>query len=134
MGNSRKKSVIIAVLVLVVLVIAAAVCWFAFKPQTLQGSKNIVVEVNHKDGTSVDFEISTDAEYLYDAMKQEGLIGELENGMFDTVDSETIDPANEEWWGYTKAGEYVNVGLSECVIADGDHYEFNFNIGYDNWQ
>ena len=132
MENKSKKSVI-AIIVLLVLVATAAICWQSFKPKAVHGVKNIVVEVNHKDGSTNVFEIATDSEYLYDAMKQENLIGELENGMFEMVDGEYVDSANEEWWGYTKSGEYVSVGLSECVIEDGDHYEFNFNIGYDNW-
>ena len=124
----------IAIAVLVVLVAALVACWFAFKPKAVQGSKNIAVKVNHKDGTTNVFKISTDAEYLYDAMKQEDLVGELENGMFDTVDGEKADSSNEEWWGYyDKAGTLVNVGLAECAIKDGDEYTFVINVGYDEF-
>lgn len=129
----ENKAALIAVSVLLTLAIVFGCIWYLNRPQTVQGSKTITVEITHKDQSVNTVELSTDAEYLYDAMREYNLIGELDNGMFDTVDGETIDAANEEWWGYTKSGEYVNVGVSECVIEDGDHYEFNFNIGYDNW-
>lgn len=129
----ENKAAIIAVSVLLSLIIVFGCVWYFSRPETVQGNKTVTIEITHKDQSVNTVEISTDAEYLYEAMWEEGLIGELDNGMFYTVDSETIDPSNEEWWGYTKSGEYVNVGVAECVIEDGDHYEFNFNIGYENW-
>jgi len=144
--KSNKKSTIIAIIVLAAILLVCGVCWFMFSPKsggnknTEQGDrtaeetgKHIVIEITHKDGTKREVEITTDADYLYDAMKQENLIGELNNGMFDTVDGETADSSNEEWWGYTKSEEYVSVGLSDCVISDGDHYEFTLHIGYDEF-
>ena len=130
---TRNKAAFIALTVLVTLAVAVGCVWYFMRPETVQGDKTITIEITHADQSVRTIAFSTDAEYLYDAMRQENLIGELDNGMFYTVDGETTDSSNKEWWGYTKSGEYVNVGVSECVIADGDHYEFNFNIGYDNW-
>ena len=79
------------------------------------------------------FTIQTDAEYLGDAMKQEGLL-DGEDGPYGlyvlTVDGETVDESEQEWWGYTKSGEQVNYGVDTCPIADGEHYEFTLNIGW----
>ena len=47
-----------------------------------------------------------------------------------TVDGETVDEANQEWWGYTKGGEMVEYGVDMCPIADGEHYEFTLNVGW----
>ena len=120
----KNKKTWIAVGILAAMIIAAAVCWLAFKPQAVQGDKTIVVEITHKDETKNEFTIHTDEEYLYDAMKQEGLVGELKDGMIFVIDGETADPDAKEWWMYTKSEEYVPVGVDECVIQTGDHYEF----------
>ena len=71
----KNKKALIAIISLLVLVAAAAACWLAFGPKTVEGSKTITVEVTHKDGTVNVFDISTDAEYLRGAMEQENLIG-----------------------------------------------------------
>jgi len=127
MNNKRS---LIAVAVLLVLVIAAVSCWLIFSPDAVEGQKNIVVQITHKDGTVNTYNISTQEEYLYDAMKEEGIIGDLTDGYFTVVDGETADTEAQEWWGYTKSGEYVSYGASECIIEDGEHYEFTFNVGW----
>ncbi len=122
----NKKSWI-AVLVLVLLVAAAAACWFAFGPEGQAGEKNITVEVTHTDGTVNTFELKTECEFLGQAMMEENLLeGTQEQyGLFvSSVDGEAADPAENCWWLYTKSGEYVEYGVDQCVIADGDHYEF----------
>ena len=129
----KNKKSLAAVLVLVVLVAVAAICWFAFAPKAVGGGKTITVDVTHKDGQVNTYEIRTDEEFLRGAMEQEGLIGgnESEYGLYVlTVDSETVDKANQEWWGYTKSGEMVNYGVDTCPIEDGDHYEFTLNVGW----
>lgn len=129
----KNKKTVIAVVVLVALVAIAAVCWFAFGPKGVEGSKTIVVDVTHKDGTTNTYEIHTDAEFLRGAMEQEGLIAgtDGEYGLYVlTVDGETVDEANQEWWGYTKGGEMVEYGVDMCPIADGEHYEFTLNVGW----
>ena len=129
----KNKKNLIVILVLVALVVIAAVCWFAFGPKAVAGSKTITVDVTHKDGNTNTFEIHTDEEFLRGAMEQESLIAgnESEYGLYIlTVDGETVDESNQEWWGYTKSGEMVNYGVDTCPIEDGDHYEFTLNIGW----
>lgn len=129
----KNKKTLIAVIVLVVLVAAAAVCWFAFGPKATEGGKTIVVDVTHKDGQTNTFEISTDEEYLRGALEQENLIEgtESEWGLYVlTVDGETANEDDQEWWGYTQSGEMVNYGVDTCPIADGDHFEFTLNVGW----
>ena len=129
----KNKKTLAAILILAVLVAVAAVCWFAFGPEAVAGSKTITSDVTHKDGQTNTFELHTNAEYLGEAMQEEGLLEGTEGpyGLYVlAVDSETVDESNQEWWGYTKSGEYVNYGVDMCPIADGDHYEFTFNIGW----
>ena len=130
--NNRKKTIVTAA-VLAALVIIAAICWFAFRPQPVQGSTTITIAVTHGNGDVKEFIIHTDEEFLRGAMEQEGLVSGTEGpyGLYIlTVDGETVDEANQEWWGYTKSGEMVNYGIESCPIADGDHFEFTFNVGW----
>lgn len=125
------KKTWIAIAVLLVLVVLAAACWVAFKPETVAGTKAITVEITHKDSSNNTYTIETQQLYLYDALKEQGLVGELVDGYFTELDGEMADTSQEEWWGYTKSGEYVSYGVADCVIEDGDHYEFTFHVGWE---
>ena len=97
------------------------------------GSKTITLTVVHGDGTSNDITVSTDAENLRDALEAEGIIAGEDNsyGMFvQTVDGETADDGEQEWWCLTKGGEMWNYGVDDTEIADGDVYEFTLTVGY----
>ena len=37
----------------------------------------------------------------------------------------------QEWWKLTKGGEMVNSSADSTPIADGDHFELTFTVGYD---
>ena len=87
----------------------------------------------HGDGTSNDITVSTDAENLRDALEAEGIIAGEDSsyGMFvQTVDGETADDGEQEWWCLTKGGEMWNYGVDDTEIADGDVYEFTLTVGY----
>ena len=97
------------------------------------GSKTITLTVVHGDGTSNDITVSTDAENLRDALEAEGIIAGEDSsyGMFvQTVDGETADDGEQEWWCLTKGGEMWNYGADATEIADGDVYEFTLTVGY----
>ncbi len=52
-------------------------------------------------------------------------------GLFITsVDGETADDSNQEWWCITKEGGQVNTSADQTPIADGDKYELTLMIGY----
>ena len=122
-----KKHAWIAVLLLVVLAAAAAVCWWVFGPQGQAGEKTVTVEVAHTDGTVNTFVLETEAEFLGEAMMEQQLLegAEGQYGLFiSSVDGEVADGTDNRWWVYTREGEYVEYGVDQCAIADGDHYEF----------
>ena len=131
---AKNRMTLVAASLLLVLLAGAAACWFFLRPQGLPGIKEITVEVTHGDGIVNIFEIQTDEEYLGAALSQEGLI-QGEQGPFGlyihTVDSETAQSEQQEWWGYTKSGQYVEYGVDLCPLADGDSYEFTLHTGYD---
>lgn len=96
-------------------------------------AKNITVKVVHKDGSEKEFAIAAEGETLREALEQEKLVEgeESEYGLFvKTVDGETVDDGNQEWWCLTKGGEQVNTGVDGVKIADGDVYELTLTVGY----
>lgn len=93
----------------------------------------IAVSVKHADGSENEFTISTEALNLRGALEQENLIAgdESEYGLFvKTVDGETADDAKQEWWCFTKGGEMLMTGVDDTLIADGEHYEIVFTVGW----
>lgn len=97
-------------------------------------TKTVTVEITHLDGSKRTETLETEKENLWDAMEEAGLIEGKDStyGKFVTaVDGETADESLEQWWGYTKDGEYVDTACDSTPIADGDHFEFTLNTGYD---
>ena len=132
--NTNKKA-IIAVAILLVLVLGAIIAWFVLKPapKLADGQITVAAAVTHKDGSTKEFTIQTDAANLRGALEQENLIqgDESEYGLYvKTVDGETADDAAQEWWCFTKDGEMLMTGVDDTMIADGDHYEIVFTIGW----
>lgn len=131
MKNQRKIIISLAVLVIAVAALFG-IYQFAKTPATA-GEKNITVEVVHKDETVKDFEFDTSREFLGEVLVDEALV-EGENGAYGlfitTVDGETADDSNQEWWCITKEGGQVNTSADQTPIADGDKYELTLMIGY----
>ncbi|MBQ7971142.1 MAG: hypothetical protein IJ294_02165 [Clostridia bacterium] len=129
----KKQLFLIAIsaVLLVGLIIGAVFLWKGSSADPEKGSKAIIFEVVQKDGTSKEHEIATDAEYLADALVEEGLVEYAKDGMYNTIDGITADwSVDESWWCITKDGEMTSVGMNEQVIADGEHYEATYTIGY----
>ena len=77
--------------------------------------------------------IKTDAEFLGDALKEEGIIEgeESQYGLFITsVDSIKADDSKQQWWCITKGGADVMTGVDVTPIADGDTFELTLKEGY----
>lgn len=128
-----KKSLILALVALIVVVGAFAGVWLATRPEAQQGDKTITVTVVHKDAVEKDFEINTDAEMLRGALDQIELVQgeESEYGLFIlTVDGYTADSTAQEWWCVTKGGEDVYTGVESTPIYDGDQYEITLKTGW----
>ncbi len=93
----------------------------------------IVVLVKHGDGTEKEFTITTESLNLRGALEQEELAqgDESEYGLYvKTVDRETADDGAQEWWCFTKDGEMLMTGVDDTMIADGEHYEIVFTVGW----
>jgi len=131
--NKSTKTGLALVAVLIVLVVGALLAYHFLSPGTTVGAKTITVTIDHMVGDDKTIEIKTDAEFLRGALEQEKLI-EGENsqyGLFITLmDGEKADESKQQWWGFTKSGEYVDTGIDQTPIADGDSFEFKLNEGY----
>lgn len=131
-ANNTKKIVISLTALLAVVLVFFGVYSFT-KKAPVAGAKTISVDVIHGDGSRKTFEYHTDREYLGEVLKDEELVDGEESayGLFImTVDGETIDEANQEWWCITKDGAQLNTGADQTPIADGEGYELTFTIGY----
>ncbi len=131
--NAKRILIAVGVLLLAAAMIAA---FMAFSKKPVEGSKTIAISITHKDGTVKELTLHTDAQYLLDAIQEydkDLLQGEQgQYGLYiKTIDGYTCVETAQEWWGYTKSGEYVETGVELTPIYDGDSYEFKLNVGYD---
>lgn len=126
MKNSKKIIALVAVVLVAVLMFFA---YSQFKPQAVAGSKTITIEVVNAAAESKSYEVSTDAEYLQQAMDEaEGLEYTYSEGaygpMVETVNGESaIYETDGAYWGFFVNGEYCNYGIAEQPVADGDAFQ-----------
>ena len=128
------KKIIIAVIVFAALVLAFLTVYLLTKPKTTVGAKTIAIAVVDLDGNMTQHSISTDTEYLADAMKEAGLIDGVESEfglMVTAVDGIVADDSLQQWWMLTVGGEFSEYGASDLPITDGGHYEWTLTEGWD---
>lgn len=131
--SKNKKAGLIALIILLLLAVGFYTAYRYLVPKAMAGDKTISISIDHKVGEDKTLTIKTDADYLRGALEQEGLVEGTEGdfGLWITaIDGETADEANQQWWGYTKSGDYVETGVDQTVIKDGDSFEFTLNEGY----
>ena len=132
MSKSKKVS-IISLIILVLLVAGSYTAYRFLAPKAMAGDKTITISIDHLQGEDKTLTIKTDADYLRGALEQEGLVEGTDSdfGLYITaIDGETADESEQQWWGYTKSGEYVETGADQTVIEDGDSFEFTLHEGY----
>ena len=112
----------------------ALVMVFAFSACGAKSAWNAVtVTVTHGDGSTKDFAFKTEREMLGDALLDEKLVEGEEGpyGLFvQTVDGETADEENQEWWCLTKGGEQLETGVDSTPVEDGATYELTLTVGW----
>ena len=128
----QKKLIVGLAAALVLLIAVVGVVIVATRPETQTGDKNISVTIVHKDKTEKELSIDTDAEFLGEAVYEEGVLTDEEyaSGFYTVIDGEKADyDADKAWWKVTKDGEMTTVGMNEQPIADGDNFEITYTIG-----
>lgn len=132
--KTNTKKIVAGVLGLAVLIAACAFVYVKFKPQAVEGAKTVTIEVVDDEGTSVEYEVHTDAEYLLGAMEDaEGLTFDGEDGDYGftvyTVNDVTADfNTDGAYWSFYLNDEYCNYGVSEQPVNDGDEFMIKYEV------
>lgn len=130
MSKKTKITVIAAVSLLVVITLAVGV-YFMTRPQASEGEKDITFTIVYKDKTEEVIEINTDAEFLADALVEEGIIAYEPSGLYTTIKGVTADyNVDGGWWAVYVGEEMAQVGLNELPVQDGGEYEAVYTIGF----
>ena len=123
----KNKKVLFAAIALVVIIGLMLGVWFATRPQTQQGSKEITVQVVHMDGSTKTFTYRTDEEYLDKVLLAENLIAGYEDQygfVVETVDGERADwQLDNAYWAIYIGEEAATTGVSGVVVTDGASYK-----------
>lgn len=133
MKNNR-KNIIIGVAALAAVVVIFAGIYFIFGAKPVAGSKSITIEVVNDKQERTAYELTTDAEYLRQAMEEvEGLTfsgAESEYGMMvDTVNGVKADyNENGAYWGFYVNGDYCNYGIDDQPVLDGDAFSIEYTV------
>ncbi|MBR4972801.1 MAG: DUF4430 domain-containing protein [Oscillospiraceae bacterium] len=127
------KKIIVAIVALVAVVGIFLGVYFALRPETQAGAKQITVVVVHKDGTEKTFTYHTDEEYLDKVLLAEGLITGYEDQyglVIEKVDGEAaIWETDSAYWSLYVGEEYATTGISTTPVYDGS----TFKLVYESW-
>lgn len=126
----KNKKLILGIVALAVVIGLMAGIWMATRPETEAGSKGYTVTVIHKDGSEKIFEYRTDAEYLAEALLEEGLVSgeDSQYGLtIITVDGEAAVWATDSaYWAIYVGEEAAITGASEIPVYDGSTYKLEY--------
>ena len=134
-NQKNKKGLIIGIIALIVLVAVFVGAWMALKPHTSQGAKKVILQVVSMEGTTTEYVVQTDAEYLRQVMDEaEGLTYDGTEDSYGfmvlTVNGETADySVDGSYWAFYINGDYCNYGVSEQPVADGDVFSIEYTKG-----
>lgn len=124
----------LAIVLPVVLIAVMALIYVVARPQPTKGGKTITIEVVSKDASAVDYTVSTDAEYLRQAMEEtEGLTfagDESAYGLMVTeVNGEVADyNADGAYWAFYVNDTYCEYGVDSQPVTDGDAFRIEYTI------
>lgn len=122
------KGAIIATFVVALILTIMMITYTMNRPTTIKGSKSVIVRVIvPEEDKKYDFQVYTDAQYLGQALKETNFIkGEdSQYGFYVTeVKGIAADSSKNQYWMLTKKGEYVNTGVDQTPVYDGDEFEF----------
>lgn len=128
------KKKIFAVAAAVVIILGMLGVYQTFREKPVEGSKEITIEVVDKSGEILEYEIQTDAEYLFGAMQE---TKDLEFEYYESDYGPVITSVNGEnadfetdgaYWSILVNGEYGNYGVGEQPIEDGDVFQLAYTI------
>ena len=108
----NNKKILLAVIAFVALLAIILTVYFVTRPSGTEGSKTFTLTVVHADGSQRNETITSSRQFLAQALRDEGIIGDegIESGMYVTVDGETAnwDPDQAYWSIYIGKEYYQN--------------------------
>ena len=132
-NKNTTRTIVISIAALIVLAAVFFTAYRLLRPTGAEGAKTIRFTVIAGDETIKSIDIHTDAEYLRQALEEDGLV-EGEEGTYGlwvtTVAGRTADSSKEEWWALYKNGEFSMTGVVDTPLADGDSIEYRLTVGY----
>ena len=133
MEAKRSLSLLLALLLTLSAVCVASMSSCGKKDTGTQTQKTITVKVTDNEGKETSFTIKTDAEFLRGALEQEKLIEgeESQYGLYVKVVNGVTADYNKDgaFWGFYKGGVFLNTGVDETRIEDGDTFEIVYTKG-----
>ncbi len=129
-----KGKKILGIALVAVLIVSLALVYIAYSEKPVEGMKQVTIEVIMPDETSSVYEVSTDAEYLIDAMEDaDGLTFEGEDGAYgfsvNVINGVSADlNSGTSYWGFFVDGEYCNYGISQQPVEDGDEFSIVYTV------
>jgi hypothetical protein len=126
--DMKNKKMIIVAIVLVAVIALMAGLYLTTRPQAVAGSKQVTVQIVHKDGTEKNLEFGTDHEYLADLLLEKELVtgyaSEEYGFTIESVDGVTADwAADGAYWALYEGEEYATTSAAGIVLVDGGVYK-----------
>lgn len=129
----KNKTIVFAIVALVLLIGIFLGVYFATRPETQAGAKTITVLVVHKDGSQKSFTYHTDEEFLDKVLLAEGLIegyNDQYGFVIEKVDGEAaVWETDSAYWSLYVGEEYATTGISTTPVYDGS----TFKLIYESW-
>ena len=124
----KNKKAIFAALAMVLVIALMAGLYLSTRPQAVEGSKQVTVQIVHKDGTQKNLEFGTDHEYLADLLLEKELVtgyaSEEYGFTIESVDGVTADwAADGAYWALYEGEEYATTSAAGIVLTDGGIYK-----------
>ena len=123
----KNKKLVIAVIALVAVIALMAGLYVTTRPKTVEGSKQVTIQIVHKDGTEKNLEYGTDHAYLADLLLEKELVtgyaSEEYGFTIESVDGVTADWAVDgAYWALYEGEEYATTSAAGIVLVDGGIY------------
>jgi flagellar basal body-associated protein FliL len=113
--HMKNKKIILTVIALVAVLALMAGLYVSTRPKAVEGSKQVTIQIVHKDGTEKILEFGTDHAYLADLLLEKELVtgyaSEEYGFTIESVDGVTADWAVDgAYWALYEGDEYATIG------------------------
>ena len=124
---NKNTKIVLAIVALVAVIGIFLGVYFATRPETQAGAKEITVVVVHKNGSQKTFTYHTDEEFLDKVLIAEGLIegyNDQYGFVIEKVDGEAaVWETDSAYWSLYVGEEYATTGISTTPVYDGSTFK-----------